>query len=374
MATRTAPITIAGKGDHSRNFWHWINETGNPGDLLRLPLDCNLTCNYPIELGGSAHTIDDITLNLRGATITRDPLETIPDPGYAVAGSFPRDNALFKFRYIDGLAIFSSHPCFIHMNNRQAWYIKGKRQLGVQFYEHLEAQHIFDVNDIKGFRKNISICLSNIDCAFTYGDGVYVGGGTENFELTGDPTRGIGGGAWGDTFLESDGFHPGIHHVGRQLVSICAATNWSVHDVALWQGRRSCFDLEPAGTRAYVKNGQIYNNKCGEYRLNWLASKGQGHVDDIEVFDNATSGNMIITMGNKLLKRRNIEVHNNVSTSRFSSGTAQAPNAMISFRNVDNVVIQNNYQRFNQRTMFPVEFVEGSSNYTDKPNQWVAVP
>ncbi len=181
----------------------------------------------------------------------------------------------------------------------------------------LEAQHAFEVLGTK------NVELDNLQAYDVYGDFVYVGKGTvgaSNVRIH------------DNTFSRN----------GRQGVSVTEGTNVFIERNDISGVRRATFDLEPHNPAAVVDKVTIRDNTVGTGRLKFVASAGQGQVNNVTVANNVLKGkslNILVTppVG---VRRTGWTLTGNTSDSTYGSPIG----AVIVFYQTDAITVTGNYQ------------------------------
>ena len=131
---------------------------------------------------------------------------------------------------------------------------------------------------------------------------------------------------------------------GRQGIAVTAATNVIVEDNHFDDTRRSTIDLEPNAHSWHVTNVFVLNNTVGKGRLLFVASHGQGPVNNVVISGNRLLGHPltidVLPPGKK--RRSNWVVTNNVSNTIVRSRPMR-------FAGIDGLVVSGNTQRVTGR-------------------------
>ena len=165
--------------------------------------------------------------------------------------------------------------------------------------------------------------LDHVRVTDVYGDFAYLGRDEHKV-----PSRNV----WihNSTFLRN----------GRQGIAVTAATNVIVEDNHFDDTRRSTIDLEPNAHSWHVTNVFVLNNTVGKGRLLFVASHGQGPVNNVVISGNRLLGHPltidVLPPGKK--RRSNWVVTNNVSNTVVRSRPMR-------FAGIDGLVVSGNTQR-----------------------------
>jgi hypothetical protein len=186
------------------------------------------------------------------------------------------------------------------------------------YVRQLETQHGFRFEGTDGAE------LDRVKVTDVYGDFVYIG---RELHRTKEPSRNI----WihDSTFARN----------GRQGIAVTAANNVIIERNQFRQMRRSTIDLEPNSRAWRVSNVFILNNTIGEGRLLFLASHGQGPVDNVVVADNILKGHALTidALPPEGSRRSNWVITGNISDETVNSRP-------IRLFAIDGVVVRNNEQ------------------------------
>jgi hypothetical protein len=186
------------------------------------------------------------------------------------------------------------------------------------YVEKLETQHGFRFEGTDGAE------LDRVKVTDVYGDFVYIG---RELHRTKVPSRNI----WihDSTFARN----------GRQGVAVTAANNVVIERNHFSQMRRSTIDLEPNSRSWRVSNVFILDNTVGKGRLLFIASHGQGPVDDVVISGNKLEGHALTidALPPEGARRSNWVITNNVSDETVNSRP-------IRLFAIDGVVVRNNTQ------------------------------
>jgi hypothetical protein len=205
---------------------------------------------------------------------------------------------------------------------------------GVDYVAALEAQHGFDIQG------TTTVELARVTVEAVYGDFVYWG-----LKLDGNKPPVWSSGRLHDSHLDGN---------GRQGVSLAGAHDVLIDHNSIEGVRRSTFDLEPNGGGWGVENAVIADNDVGTGQLSFVASIGNGPVNNISILQNhLTNKAMTVVVDNQQLgapRRHDWIVADN--TTDLSWGTTP-PAGMMTFRHVDRVTVTGNTA--------PVQAIGGSN-------------
>jgi hypothetical protein len=126
---------------------------------------------------------------------------------------------------------------------------------------------------------------------------------------------------------------------GRQGIAVTAASGVIIERNSFTNTRRSTIDLEPTGHRWVVDHVFVLDNHVGKGRLLFVASHGQGPVNDIVISGNrlADHGLTIDVDPPKKRRRSNWIVTNNTSLAAVKSRPLR-------FVDIDGLVVRGNHQ------------------------------
>ena len=127
---------------------------------------------------------------------------------------------------------------------------------------------------------------------------------------------------------------------GRQGISVTAATNVIIERNSFLDTRRSTIDLEPNARSWHVSNVFILDNTVGKGRLLFVASHGQGPVDNVVISGNRLVGHAlnIDAVPPEGKRRSNWIVTDNVSNTTVHTRPLR-------FFGIDGLVVSGNTQR-----------------------------
>jgi hypothetical protein len=218
--------------------------------------------------------------------------------------------------------------------DRSQWYVNGGARLvfrdlivrganpqggieGEAYREDLEAQHAFR------FVAARDVELDGVTVTDVYGDFVYIGMNNN------------------DVWSQNIWIHESsFARNGRQGIAITAARNVVIEDNDIRLTRRSTIDLEPNTDRGGVENIHILDNRVGQGRLLFLASHGDGPVNNVVVSGNKLDGRVL-----------NIDVvpAEDDRRARFwvtdNASSTAAERSPMRFWQIDGLVVRDNRQR-----------------------------
>ncbi len=187
------------------------------------------------------------------------------------------------------------------------------------YVRQLETQHGFRFEGTDGAE------LDHVTVTDVYGDFVYIG---RELHRTLEPSRDI----WihDSTFARN----------GRQGIAVTAAENVIIERNHFSAMRRSTIDLEPNAHSWKVSNVFVLDNDVGPGRLLFIASHGEGSVDDVVIKGNVLRGHALTidALPPEGERRSNWVVTGNVSDTTVNSRPMR-------FFSIDGLVVRNNRQR-----------------------------
>jgi len=190
------------------------------------------------------------------------------------------------------------------------------------YVRKLETQHGFKLEGVSGVE------LDHVEVTDVYGDFVYI---TRDLARK-NPSQNV----WihDSTFRRN----------GRQGIAIVAATNVIIEHNRIDHTRRSTVDLEPNAPDWKISNVFILDNSVGKGRLLFVASHGQGPVDNVVIEGNQLQGHdlTIDAMAPSKQRRSNWVIKNNVSDTT----THHRP---MRFFGIDGLLVSNNTQRVSNK-------------------------
>jgi len=185
------------------------------------------------------------------------------------------------------------------------------------YVRKLETQHGFHFEGVDGAE------LDHVRVTDVFGDFVYLGRDKHRV-----PSRNV----WihDSTFLRN----------GRQGIAVTAATNVIIEHNSFDDTRRSTIDLEPNARSWHVSNVFVLDNTVGKGRLLFVASHGQGPVNNIVISGNRLLGHplTIDVAAPGKQRRSNWIVTNNVSNTIVRSRPMR-------FSGIDGLDVSGNVQR-----------------------------
>jgi len=185
------------------------------------------------------------------------------------------------------------------------------------YVKKLELQHGFRLEGVNGAE------LDHVRVTDVYGDFVYIGR---------DKRKHASRDVWvhDSTFARN----------GRQGIAVTDAKNVIIERNHFSDTRRSTIDLEPNGKRWVVSNVFVLDNTVGKGRLLFLASHGQGPVDDVVISGNVLNGHDLTmdALPPEGQRRSNWVITDNVSDTVVRHRPMR-------FFGIDGLVVKNNTQR-----------------------------
>ena len=180
-----------------------------------------------------------------------------------------------------------------------------------------ETQHGFRLEGVDGAE------LDKVQVTDVYGDFVYIGR---------DKSKVASQNVW---IHDSD-----FKRNGRQGIAVTAATNVIIERNHFFNTRRSTIDLEPNSKSWHVSNVFVLDNTVGKGRLLFVASHGQGPVDNIVISRNQLRGHVlnIDAVAPEGKRRSNWIITDNVSN-------VTVHNRAIRLFGIDGLVVSGNTQR-----------------------------
>ena len=180
-----------------------------------------------------------------------------------------------------------------------------------------ETQHGFRMEGVDGVE------IDNVHVSDVYGDFVYIGR---------DKDRVASQNVW---IHDSD-----FRRNGRQGIAITAATNVIIERNTIDQTRRSTIDLEPNARSWHVSHVFVLDNTVGKGRLLFVASHGQGPVDNVVISGNRLRGHALTidAIPPEGKRRSNWIITDNVSDTTVH-------NRPMRFFAIDGLVVAGNTQK-----------------------------
>jgi hypothetical protein len=185
------------------------------------------------------------------------------------------------------------------------------------YVRKLETQHGFRFEGVNGAE------IDHVQVSDVYGDFVYMGR---------DKLRRPSTNVW----IHDSNFRRN----GRQGIAVTAASNVVIERNTFNKTRRSTIDLEPNSRSWHVSHVFILNNTVGKGRLLFVASHGQGPVDNIVISGNRLNGHALTidAVPPEGRRRSNWIITNNVSDTTVH-------NRPMRFWNIDGLVLSGNTQK-----------------------------
>jgi hypothetical protein len=184
------------------------------------------------------------------------------------------------------------------------------------YVAELEAQHGFELEGVDGVE------LDTVRVTDVYGDFVYVGRNPRR-----QPSRNV----WihDSTFMRN----------GRQGIAVTDANGVVIEHNDFAETRRSTIDLEPNAPSWRVSDVFVLDNTVGEGRLLFVASHGQGRVNNVVIARNALTGHALTVdvVAGEGGRRSNWIVDDNTSDTPLRRRALR-------FRGVDGVRVRGNRQ------------------------------
>ncbi len=282
---------------------------------------------YRIEGVVLASGLQDVTIEGHGSTLfaTTDGSGG-PPPFYNYRAHWPRLREHVEIRDSQRVTV---HDLTVEGPNRDG-----------TFRAELEGQAAFVVTRSSG------VTLDGITARATYGDGVYVVGGSVDVTVR----RCV------------------LDHNGRQGVAVVDGDNVTVEECTIRSTGRSVIDLEPA--HGLVRTVHVRNNRVEGYVNFLLAAVGAGTgVQDVWLENNQVKGGRGISVyaGTERSTRTGIHVIGN--RSEGSSGGYEG--TLMRFTRFDGVEVRGNHQRVSAGTT-PV-VLHNSCNATVSGNDFGSV-
>jgi hypothetical protein len=190
------------------------------------------------------------------------------------------------------------------------------------YVKKLETQHGFKLEGVNGVE------LDHVEVTDVYGDFVYV---TRDLAKRNPST---------DVWIHDSTFRRN----GRQGIAVVAATNVIIERNRIDHTRRSTIDLEPNARSWRISNVFILNNSVGKGRLLFVASHGQGPVDNVVIAGNQLHGHdlTIDAMPPGKERRSNWVVKDNVSDTTVHHRPMR-------FFAIDGLLVSGNTQRVSNK-------------------------
>lgn len=282
---------------------------------------------YRIEGVVIASALTDVTIEGHGSTLfaTTDGSGG-PPPFYNYRSHWPRLREHFEIRDSERITV---HDLTVEGPNRDG-----------TFRSALEGQAGFVVS------RSRNVTLDGVTARATYGDGVYIVGGSVDISVR----RCV------------------LDHNGRQGVAVVDGDNVTVEDCTIRATGRSVIDLEPA--HGLVRTVHVRNNRVDGYVNFLLAAVGAGSgVQDVWLENNQVKGGrgVSVYVGTERSTRTGIHVIGNRGDgpSRGYEGT------LMRFTRFDGIEVRDNVQQVSAGTT-PV-LLHNSCNATISSNDFGSV-
>ncbi len=277
-----------------------------PGITVTFPSAGRYRAEGTVIVAGSV----DLTIEGNGATIfaSTDGSNAAP-PRRGFSSHWPRRREHLEFRQTTGLVVrnLTIRGANPHAGaNRAAYVPELEGQAGIALISSRD------------------VVLDNVSVTHTFGDLVYIGGGTIGVTIT----------------------RSRLTDSGRQGVAIVNATNVTVTNTDISGIARSVFDLEPPG-RALARDIRLEGNRIGEYVNFLLAAQGGGPgVEGVQLENNRVSASrgLAVVAGVTRVTRHDLQITGNRGTARARPLTGFGSGAMIQLTNLDRVIIRDNNQ------------------------------
>ena len=181
-------------------------------------------------------------------------------------------------------------------------------------------QPIFEAQNAFNILGTTNMVMDHVEAYDVYGDFVWVGPGTNGLTVQ------------YSTFARN----------GRQGWTI-NGSNITFQFNRISDTRRATIDMEPSSPLWASHNVTIQNNEVGRGRLLFFASVGAGNapIDNVNILNNHLTRTFAILICSWGLTRSHYRIIGNHSDSAGVSGTG----GVLSFRNVSDVLVKDNYQR-----------------------------
>lgn len=364
----TSSIDNSGRTNVSADLADWLNTTGSDGDTLILRRTDN-GCGpgkYFVPQGVFMERTNGVTLDLNGCW-----LFTGGNTGSEFSPLFPDQITSWpRARYTltvygNNMIVKSSMPGARLQGGGRTASMNGFVPYGIAFVSSLEAQA-----GLRVLGDGQVIDITNIEIAFTYGDGIqliatnFFGSALTSTNVTikgvrtgptilrgGYQNAGLGGilgafsvdanGTGSAEVTPVDEIYHGIHHIGRQGISAVKSDGVVIRDISIWQSSRAIYDLEPASVGATVDNVQILRTESNSNLLNTIAAGGR-QVNNLVVEDNICYGPFKInnTSDDESLRHSNWTLRRNTSTAVWKSGSA----SIFNLSRTDGLTVEDNFQ------------------------------
>ncbi len=255
---------------------------------------------YRIEGIVLVNALNDVTVEGHGSTLfaTTDGAGG-PPPFYNYRSHWPRLREHVEIRDSERVTV---HDLAVEGPNRDG-----------TFRPELEGQAGFVVSRSRG------VTLDGVTARATYGDGVYVAGGSVDVTVR----------------------RCTLDHNGRQGVAVVDGDNVTVEDCTIRATARSVIDLEPA--HGLVRTVHVRNNRVDGYVNFLLAAVGAGTgVQDVWLEHNQVKGGrgVSVYIGTERSTRTGIHVIDN----RGDGPSSGYQGALMRFTRFDGIEVRGNHQ------------------------------
>ncbi|MGH9026369.1 MAG: hypothetical protein ACRDWD_09690 [Acidimicrobiia bacterium] len=374
----TAPRSIDNTGatNVSAKLTNWLVSSGPPGSVLKLRRRAGYAPGVYWVPQGINFRRHDVTLDLNGCWLL-----TGFNSGAEFAPLWPHQSDRWpRNRYTmrvsgDRIKVFSSVPNALIWGGNNNVKAGGAEPPFVAYAADREAQHGLQLDRPNG---PVEIDLTNIEIAYTFGDGIYIAGPHDvrikgSYNDGGDPLWTPSGGAikYGSLWAPRLPPRPGIHHVGRQGIALVDVRNCDVINVPLWSVTRSVFDLEPTGSGWTVDGVRIVNGRQGARGNAWVAALGAGWVRNVNIRDNVSLGSITVNCvpperrprtNWTILRNRGLRPHRSVNSP------------IMRFWHTRGIQVIGNLQDRGTHQGNPLRFGPGTSNITVAPDMGKQFP
>jgi hypothetical protein len=279
-----------------------------PGAVVSFPNDAR----YRIEGTVVVNNAHDVTIDGHGATFfaTTDGSGVLPGRGAGPRAHWPRLRAQWRIRGGSGVTLRDMKV--------QGANPKGGATADA-FVPALEGQAGIAIQRAAG------VTIDRVHINDTYGDGVWITGGSSDVTVRGST----------------------IERIGRQGVAVVNGRRIVVEGNRLGGISRSVFDLEPAG-RATADDVRLRDNDVGDYGNFLLAAGGGGPaVNDVLLEGNRVDGGHGISVfaGIATQRRSGYRIVDNTGTGSVRPVPGTDRPGLIQLANLDRVEIRGNRQR-----------------------------
>jgi hypothetical protein len=413
VATWVSPASIPndGSANVSAALTDWLATTGQPGDTFKLrrgpgfapgaywiPQGVRISKPMTFDLAGcwmyTGVTLGEQDPDFEANRHNFPPLygETfdVTDPNFQYL-RWPRSRRHLIVAASNVHVMSSLANARIQGAARRAQLRSGRLFVpsGCQFYSHLEAQHAIELGEgLSAPCTDSTVDLTNIALEFPHGDGIALARGCQRIHIHGrrmgrtvvagsarDPQDGdaLGphvGGSLGAGYDETTGLfspvlevYPGIHHIGRQGISLAFAMNdILIEEISMWRTGRTAYDFEPAENQL-VERVTIRRTETGIHHLGWMTAAG-GPTKDITIEQNISYEKMpvVAVQGAGEIRHRNWRVIENWGGLRTRTGQ------VCDFANVDGIRVRGNMHTIDA-DVDPVRHAN-CTNVVEASNTW----